>query len=63
MTIDTNSYGKTKDTNSYGKTEDTNCYEISRDTFWFTTSNKNIINKGFAKDNKLEINENVIQRN
>ena len=32
-------YGITIDTNSYGKTKNTNCYEISRDTFWFITSN------------------------
>ena len=32
-------YRMTIDTNTYGKTKDTNCYEISRGTFWFTTSN------------------------
>ena len=29
----------TIDPNSYGKTRDTNCYETLRDTFWFITSN------------------------
>ena len=57
----------TIDPNSYGKTRDTNYYETLRDTFWFITSNTMnicIINfkpkRKCLKKFKIRIEENKI---